>query len=333
MTAPLLHVDGLKKHFLARRSFMDRGESQIVRAVDGVSFTVANGETVGLVGESGCGKSTTAKMLLRLEDPTSGRILFDGREVQSSKGDHLRDYRRQVQAVFQDPYGSLNPRMRVREIVEEPLIAAGATSRAERVERVANAVATVGLPVSALSRFPHEFSGGQRQRIAIARGLILRPRLIVLDEPVSALDVSIRAQILNLLMDLQEQFNITYVFISHDLNVVSRICAKIAVMYLGRIVEMGSAATISSSPRHPYTQALFASVLPDHLDGGPRAEALKGEMPSALNPPSGCHFHTRCPHVMPQCKVEAPPMIHADGRDVACWRVTNESAVDLSSSS
>jgi oligopeptide/dipeptide ABC transporter ATP-binding protein len=318
MTNALLCVQDLKKHFVVSHSFLGIGEPRVVKAVDGVSFELPAGQTLGLVGESGCGKSTTARLLLRLEDASGGRILFDGVEVQDATGSALRGYRAEVQTVFQDPYSSLNPRMRVRDILAEPLQVAGKGAR-ETADRVKELLALVGLPASAAQRYPHEFSGGQRQRVAIARGLALRPRMLILDEPVSALDVSIRAQILNLLQDLQERFGLSYVLISHDLEIVSHMCSTIAVMYLGKIVEFGPAAEVSRSPQHPYTQALYSATLPAHPDGRRARIKLKGSVPSPFNPPSGCAFRTRCSHAMPVCAEREPKAVpaHGSGR-VAC---------------
>jgi oligopeptide/dipeptide ABC transporter ATP-binding protein len=320
MSATILSVQDLKKHFLLSIALFGFGEHRIVKAVDGVSFDLHEGQTLGLVGESGCGKSTTARLLLRLEDPTGGRILFDGVEVQNATGIALRNYRADVQTVFQDSYSSLNPRMRVRDIVAEPLQVAGDMTSKQIAARIKELLSVVGLAGSAADRYPHEFSGGQRQRIAIARGLALQPRMLILDEPVSALDVSIRAQILNLLQDLQEKYHLSYVLISHDLEVVSHMCSMIAVMYLGKVVEFGPAPDIHRSPQHPYTQALYSATLPAHPDGHRARIKLKGSLPSPFNPPSGCHFRTRCAHAMPVCAEREPqavPVYGGVGR-VAC---------------
>lgn len=327
MSEPLLRVENLQKHYAQARSMFLRTQAGVVRAVDGVSFQVPVGATLGLVGESGCGKSTTARMLLRLDDPTAGRILFDGKEVQSVVGDELRSYRTNVQAVFQDPYSSLNPRMRIGKIISEPLTANRSLATGEVRDAVAQVMTVVGLNPQWVQRFPHEFSGGQRQRIAIARSLILRPRLLVLDEPVSALDVSIRAQILNLLMDLQDQFGLSYLLISHDLDVIAEMCNEIAVMYLGQIVEMGPATEIVAQPRHPYTQALFSARLPAHPGVVGNRIRLSGEIPSPLNPPSGCRFRTRCPHVMPICAEVAPPVTNFPGGHGASCHLLSEPMV------
>jgi oligopeptide/dipeptide ABC transporter ATP-binding protein len=317
MSAALLEAEALTKHFPVRRGLFGR-QAGLVRAVDSVSFTIEAGKTLGLVGESGCGKTTTSRMVLNVEAPTGGAIRFDGAPLSGLDRDGLRRYRRAVQAVFQDPYASLDPRMRVGSIVGEPLVINERPSASALRRRVLELLDLVGLPERAAELFPHEFSGGQRQRIAIARALALSPRLVVLDEPVSALDVSIRAQILNLLRDLQRRLGVAYLFIAHDLAAVAHMSHTIAVMYLGRIVELGAAAEVALRPRHPYTQALFSAALP--LDPGERPDEiiLSGEIPSPLAPPPGCRFHTRCPHVMEQCRRADPPLAPESGRLVAC---------------
>ena len=313
----LLEAEALTKHFPVRRGIFGR-TAGLVRAVDSVSFTIEAGKTLGLVGESGCGKTTTSRMILNVEPPTSGEIRFDGGRLDRLDRDDLRRYRRGVQAVFQDPYASLDPRMRVGSIVGEPLIINERPPGPALRKRVLELLDLVGLPERAAALFPHEFSGGQRQRIAIARALALSPRLVVLDEPVSALDVSIRAQILNLLRDLQRRLGVAYLFIAHDLAAVAHMSHVIAVMYLGKIVELGAAAEVALRPKHPYTQALFSAALP--LDPGERREEiiLSGEIPSPLDPPLGCRFHTRCLHVMERCRRDEPPLAPESGRLVAC---------------
>jgi oligopeptide/dipeptide ABC transporter ATP-binding protein len=313
----LLEVTDLTKHFPVRRGALG-WSTGLVRAVDAVSFAIPAGSTLGLVGESGCGKTTTSKLILGLERPTSGAIRFDGRDVLALGREGERAYRRAVQAVFQDPYASLDPRMRVATIVAEPLVINSDLDAEGRRRRVAELLDLVGLPERAATLYPHEFSGGQRQRIAIARALALSPRLVVLDEPVSALDVSIRAQILNLLVDLQERLGVSYLFIAHDLAAVAHMSRTIAVMYLGKIVELGDADAVALAPKHPYTKALFAAALPVELDQPREDVRLAGEVPSPLNPPSGCRFHPRCPFVMPHCATDEPALRPESGRLVAC---------------
>jgi oligopeptide/dipeptide ABC transporter ATP-binding protein len=315
--APLFEARNLTKHFPVRRGFLAKPLG-VVRAVDGVNFSIGTGKTLGVVGESGCGKTTTAKLVLRLENPTGGSLLFDGQDISRLEGRDVMQYRKAVQAVFQDPFASLNPRMRVDAIIAEPLITHERLDSAEVDKRIARLIDLVGLPERSAKLFPHEFSGGQRQRIAIARSLAVSPRLVVLDEPVSALDVSIRAQILNLLRDLQAQLGLSYLFIAHDLAAVAHMSHTIAVMYLGQIVEIGDAATIATRPRHPYTQALFAAALPSHPSEQREELVLTGEVPSPLNPPPACRFHPRCPHAMPRCSTEEPALREAEGRRVSC---------------
>ncbi|MGE0718826.1 MAG: ABC transporter ATP-binding protein [Alphaproteobacteria bacterium] len=318
MSAPLLEVEDLRKTFVVRRGF-PRTETVRVQALSGISFRVGEGEAFGLVGESGCGKSTAGRALLRLIDPDGGRVLFRGEDFLSAPPRRLRELRRKLQIVFQDPFASLNPRRSVGKTLAEPMFVHGIGDKAEIARRVAAVLDEVGLPRDAAEKYPHEFSGGQRQRIGIARALVLEPDLIVADEPVSALDVSIQAQILLLLDRLKERRGLGFVFISHDLGVVRHFCRRVAVMYLGRIVEDGPAERIFDEPLHPYTRALRdASPVPD-----PRAKVtmarLEGEVASAINPPQGCHFHPRCPHAMDRCRVEYPALTEpVAGRRVAC---------------
>jgi len=313
----VLEAEGLSKHFQAKRGIFG-GDRRVVRAVDGVSFTIERGRTLGVVGESGCGKTTTAKLVLGLEEPTGGAIRFEGKDLRQLDGVGRRHYRKSVQAVFQDPYASLNPRMRVSAIIAEPLVTNESLAAAEVRSRVLKLLDLVGLPERAADLFPHEFSGGQRQRIAIARALALSPKLVVLDEPVSALDVSIRAQILNLLRDLQAEFGLSYLFIAHDLAAVAHMSHTIVVMYLGKIVESGEARALARAPKHPYTEALFSAALPSHPDERREEIVLPGEVPSPLNPPSGCRFHPRCPHATLRCAQEEALLKDLEGRLVAC---------------
>ena len=312
----LVRVRGLFKHFAIE------GGEDVVRAVDGVTFEIRRGETLGLVGESGCGKSTVGRCLLRLIEPTRGEIEFEDRDVLAMSGGDLRRLRREMQIIFQDPYASLNPRMKVRDIVAEPLVIHRMGDRAERRERVAELLRKVGLDPDYMNRYPHEFSGGQRQRIGIARALALNPKLIVADEPVSALDVSVQAQVINLLEDLQKEFSLTYLFISHGLAVVEHISDRVAVMYLGRIVEVATAEELYANPLHPYTRALLSAIpVPDPTRKRERI-VLKGDVPTPINPPAGCRFHTRCPEAIPECSQIDPDLREvAPGHTVACIRV------------
>ncbi|MCC7283758.1 MAG: dipeptide ABC transporter ATP-binding protein [Acetobacteraceae bacterium] len=315
---PVLEVEGLTKHFPVERGVLRRAVAW-VRAVDGVDFAIDPGETLCLVGESGCGKSTVARMVLRLTEPTSGAIRLSGTDITTLSESAMAPFRRRVQMVFQDPYASLNPRLRVGRIVGEPLENFERLGERERAERVGEILAKVGLRPESANRFPFEFSGGQRQRVGIARALALRPELIVADEPVSALDVSVQAQVLNLLMDLQEEFGLAFLFVSHDLAVVEHIGHRVAVMYLGRVVEVGPKDSVLAEPKHPYTQALIAAA--PIADPRARRErlVLEGDVPSPLNPPPGCRFHTRCPFVMPRCREEEPKLqATSDGHLAAC---------------
>jgi oligopeptide transport system ATP-binding protein len=319
--APLLSVRDLKVHFAVRRGLLQR-QVGTVRAVDGVSFDVERGATLGLVGESGCGKSTTGRAVLRLVEPTSGSVSLDGRELTGLSAGELRRARREMQMIFQDPYASLNPRMTIFDLLAEPLRTHElATGKDETLREVSRLMEMVGLAPAYMRRYPHEFSGGQRQRIGIARALALRPKLVIADEPVSALDVSIQAQIVNLLASLQRELSLTYVFVAHDLAVVRHLSSEIAVMYLGRIVERARPDALFAAAQHPYTQALLSAIpIPDPaIERKRRRLVLTGEVPSPLNPPPGCHFHTRCPHAMDRCRKEVPPLEQRrPGHWVAC---------------
>jgi oligopeptide transport system ATP-binding protein len=306
MSAPLLELENVQKYFPVSTGAVLRRKVGWVKAVDGVDLAIHPAETLGLIGESGCGKTTTSKLILLQEIPTGGTIRYDGEEISGLSGPELMRYRREVQVVFQDPYSSLSPRMRVGDIIAEPLEIHTDLSREARQQRVAEVLEMVGLSPEVARLFPHEFSGGQRQRIAIARALATDTRLVVLDEPVSALDVSIRAQIMNQLEQLQENLAVSYLFIGHDLATVAHISHRIAVMYLGQIVELADSLELCAKPLHPYTQALFTAALPSQPDERHEKLAITGEVPSALNPPSGCRFHPRCPHAMPHCAREAP---------------------------
>ena len=322
MSEPLLRVEGLKVHFPVHRGVIFKKQVAAVKAVDGVSFTLARGETLGLVGESGCGKSTTGLAVLRMQAASAGLIEFEGQDITQYSKAQMRPLRRRMQMVYQDPYGSLNPRMKVSRIIGEPLVVHGlAKEPGEHRERIAQLMCTVGLLPDMAERYPHEFSGGQRQRIGIARALALEPSLLVCDEPVSALDVSIQAQVVNVFVELQQRLGLAYLFIAHDLAVVRHVSERIAVMYLGRIVEVARRADIYKAPLHPYTQALLAAVpVADPAVEATRQRAIvTGEVPSAMNPPPGCRFHTRCPQAMARCKTEDPALVDLGaGRAVAC---------------
>ncbi|MBR0824359.1 dipeptide ABC transporter ATP-binding protein [Bradyrhizobium manausense] len=317
----LLDVEGLVKHFVAERSLLGRPRAH-VKAVDGVSFSLQSGKTLALVGESGCGKSTVSRLVLRLIEPDAGSIRFDGRDLLALDAGALRAFRRQAQIIFQDPYASLNPRMTVGQILTEPLALHDLLPAAQRRQRVEELLRLVGLEPRLARRYPHEFSGGQRQRIAIARALAVEPKLIICDEPVSALDVSIRSQILNLLRELQDRLGLAYIFVSHDLAVVKHIADRVAVMNLGRIVETAEADALFASPRHPYSRALLSAIPLPQPQAKRSTILLQGEMPSALNPPSGCRFHTRCPFVVDRCRGEEPMLVaDSTGHAAACHRV------------
>ncbi len=315
---PLLQVENLVKHFPVSPGVFG-GAGGVVHAVDGVTFTVERRETFALVGESGCGKTTLGRLLLRLLEKTEGKVFFQEQEIFSLSPEKLRVLRKKMQIIFQDPYASLNPRMRIRSILAEPLETHTKLSQTEIRSRVAELLDLVGLSPEAMAKYPHQFSGGQRQRVGIARALALNPEFIVCDEAVSALDVSIQAQILNLLKDLQERFSLTYLFITHDLSVVRHLADRVNVMFLGKSMEIGSTADIFASPRHPYTKFLISAVpVPDPRKRDREKMILQGDIPSPINLPPGCRFHTRCPYAQPLCREEEPPFVFAGGRGVAC---------------
>jgi peptide/nickel transport system ATP-binding protein/oligopeptide transport system ATP-binding protein len=319
MNQELLRVENLKKYFPVTEGLVLQRTVGHVQAVDGISFTIKNGETLGLVGESGCGKTTTSKLILRLEKPTDGNIYLDGEDIQSFRGDSLQEFRTQVQAVFQDPWSSLSPRMKVKDIVSEALVVNRNVSHKEKDDRVEEVLTQVGLHKGQGELYPHEFSGGQRQRVAVASALASYPKLIILDEPVSALDVSIRAQVMNLLVDLQRETGVAFLLVAHNLATVRYMAHHTAVMYLGQIVEYGPTEELYENPLHPYTQALFSAALPAHPDDQRDEIVLTGEVPSPINPPSGCRFHPRCPFAMDRCSVEVPLQLDkGNGHLVTC---------------
>ncbi|MFH2013243.1 MAG: dipeptide ABC transporter ATP-binding protein [Pseudomonadota bacterium] len=305
MSENLVVLNNLKKYFFIKEGFFSRREA-VLKAVNGVNLNIKRGEILGLVGESGCGKSTMGRLILKLEEPTEGKIYFDGEDITNSNGDRMRRLRREMQIIFQDPYSSLNPRKTVGKIVEEPFIIHGIGDRKERKERVKYLLDLVGLRPEYIDRYPHEFSGGQRQRIGIARALSLNPKFIIADEPVSALDVSIQAQVINLLEKLQEEFNLTYLFIAHDLSVVEYVSDRVAVMYLGRIVELSDSHGLYNDPKHPYTEALLSAVPVPDPNLKKKRIILEGDPPSPITQPSGCYFHTRCRYMIEVCKEEYP---------------------------
>ncbi|MHA6260932.1 ABC transporter ATP-binding protein [Sporosarcina sp. CAU 1771] len=320
----ILEVSNLKKYFpLKKTSF--KGKAGEVKAVDDVSFHVYEGETLGIVGESGSGKSTLGRTILHLINPTEGEVVFQGTSLEKLNARELNDIRKDMQMVFQDPFSSLNPRMTVEQLVIEPLNVRGISNKADRPKKVLDLIEKVGLNKESLKKYPHEFSGGQRQRIGIARALAMNPKFIIADEPVSALDVSVQSQVLNLMMDLQDEFNLTYLFISHDLSVVKHISDRVGVMYLGGIVEIGPKKGIYEKPLHPYTQALLSAIPVAEFGSKREIIQLKGEPPSPVNPPSGCVFHTRCPHAFDRCKVERPKLLEQENEQfVACHLYTEE---------
>ena len=315
----LLKIHHLKAYFPVKRKSMKEAK-KVVKAVDDISIDIFRGETLGIVGESGSGKSTFGRAILKLVEPTAGEILYKGQAIHHLKGSELQKYRNQMQMIFQDPFASLNPRMRIGAIIEEPMALQLPLTKEQRKKRVRELLQKVGLPEDAMHKFPHEFSGGQRQRIGIARALAINPEFIIADEPVSALDVSIQSQVLNLMMDLQDEFQLTYLFISHDLSVVKHISDRVAVLYLGRIVEVGTKKELYAHPLHPYTQALLSAIPVVNFDEPKQLVPLQGELPSPMNPPIGCVFHTRCPFVMEQCRLARPPLQQKnEHQQVACF--------------
>ena len=318
----ILVAKNIKKYFPIKKGFFQRHVAD-VKAVDDISLSVRRGETLGLVGESGCGKSTLGRTLIRLYEPTSGQIEFNGNDFRKSRGQKLRNLRRDIQMIFQDPYASLDPRMTVGQIIEQPFVIHNQFQKTERELKVKQLLELVGLRPSHVNRYPHEFSGGQRQRISIARAIALEPKLIICDEPVSALDVSIQAQILNLLKDLQERLGLTYIFISHDLSVIEHVCDRIAVMYLGKIVEIADRETLYHTPHHPYTQALLSSIPEIGAGKKKMTKILTGEIPSPINPTSGCAFHPRCPARIAKCSIETPTLTGESLHQAACFNKLN----------
>ena len=315
---PLLKVEQLKKYFFSRKQFLG-SPAKVVKAVDGTTFEISRGGTLVVVGESGCGKSTLGRAILRLHEPDSGSILYNGEDLLSLDKKTMREYRQKLQIIFQDPYASLNPRMTVKELICASLDVFEIGTKQERVDRVLDIMEKVGLPLEYLNRYPHEFSGGQRQRIMIARALVLNPDFVVCDEPVSALDVSVRAQVLNLMRDLQQEFSLTYMFISHDLSVVRYLCDRVMVMYLGKVMEIATKDELYSNAKHPYTQALLSSIPIPDIDASKERIHLAGDVPSPFNPPSGCRFHTRCAFAKPECAECVPELRDiGGGHMVAC---------------
>lgn len=326
---PLLKVEGLKKYFPIKKGLLGRTVGH-VKAVDDISFYVNKGETLGIVGESGCGKSTTGRVLMRLLEPTEGTVEFDGKELTSLSSTEMRKMRRDIQMVFQDPYASLNPRHTIGKILEEPLLVHGISNAQERKKSVVKFLEIVGLSAFHAKRYPHQFSGGQRQRIGIARALMTNPKLIIADEPVSALDVSIQAQVLNLMQDLQKEFDLTYIFIAHDLGVVRHISDRVGVMYLGKMVELAPSEQLYATPLHPYTKALLSAVPVPDPDYVKEQVMIDGDIPSPANPPSGCTFHTRCPFKMDICTKVLPQLIeHENGQSVACHLYSEQAGNDI----